>query len=108
MSLGMNEGQKARTRVYLDDFQKNNGGCLLCKKKITDFSFIPGNTPEGKIQLRIYGACTAHSQLSNVDELLEKKVEENLPKLVESQEFHKPILVEITFNDNGETLKYIK
>ena len=43
--------------MYLDDFQKSNGGCLLCKKKISDFSFIPANTPEGKIQLRIYSAC---------------------------------------------------
>jgi hypothetical protein len=103
-SYGMNEGQKARTRVYLDDFKKNNGGCLLCQKKIAEYSFMPASA-DGKIQLQIYGLCLSHARHSDADELAEQEVAKILP-IVQEGEINKPIFVEITFNPNGETLKF--
>jgi hypothetical protein len=103
-SLGMNEGQKARTRVYLDDFKKANGGCLLCQKKIAEYSFMPASS-SGKIQLQIYGLCLSHARHADADELAEQHVKGILPTLQDEQP-EKPVFVEITFDDGGETLKF--
>ncbi len=103
MSKGMNEEQKSRTREYLQNFKENNGGCIICRKPISDFYFTPAED-NSHIELRMYGSCYGHSMLSNSDQLLEQAVAELLPKLQETVD--KPVLKIVSFNVDGEDLKY--
>jgi len=100
----MNEGQKVRTRMYLDDFKRKNGGCVICGRKINDYYFTPAET-DGHPELRMYGSCTGHSMLSNSDQLLEEAVTNLLPTVSDGGE-GKPTLVIVSFNTDGEDLKY--
>lgn len=104
MSKGMSEGQKARTRMYLDEFKNKNGGCVICGRKISDYYFTPAES-DGHPELRMYGSCAGHSMLSNSDEILEQAVTDLLPTMTE-ENAGKPVLVVVLFNQDGEELKY--
>ncbi len=103
MSKGMTEGQKVRTRMYLDEFKEGNGGCVICGRKVSDYYFTPAETDE-KAELRMYGSCAGHSMLSNSDELLDQAVADLLP--VAGEKSGKPHLMVVVFNQDGEDLKY--
>lgn len=109
MSQGMTEGQKARTRLYLDEFKENNGGCILCGRKVSDYYFTPAET-DGHPELRMYGSCAGHSMLSNSDELLEEAVQQLLLQshtVNSADEIQgKPVLEVVVFQKDGEDLKY--
>lgn len=100
--MGMSEGQKLRTRMYLDNFKAKNGGCVICKKPISDFYFDP--IQDGECNgLQMYGACVGHVMLSNSDDLIAKA----LKKLeLSEKETENPRMVFVTFNEKDETIKY--
>lgn len=104
--MSMNEGQKARTRTYLDEFKQKNGGCILCQRKISDYVCNPDVSEDGKVSLLIYGCCEYHNMISNSDRLIEEKVVELRTTAEAKDDPANVILMVVKYEDNGEEICY--
>jgi hypothetical protein len=107
MAKGMNEGQKVRTRAYLDEFKDKCAGCVICGRKVTgDYYFDPNVSDNGTTQLFVYASCAGHAMVSNSDDLLAEAV--NGLRTAVTDEADEPVLMIVSFLPSGEEVKYAK
>lgn len=100
---GMSAKQKDRLSSLLDNFKKKNGGCLLCGKKIEEYSCVPSEFA-GRLELHMYGACHGHTVLVESEAKMESEVvrlrEEYKPKM------ENPRLLTVIYGPGDEEVKY--
>lgn len=102
---GMSNAQKDRLRSYLDKFKKNNGGCILCQKKIDEqgYYYVPSEF-QGTLELHVYGSCAAHTMLIESEEKMAMEVVRKRPEY--KPEHPKPVLMTVVYGKDAEDVLY--
>ncbi len=100
---GMTNEQKENLRKLLDGFKTNNGGCILCGKKIDQHFCVPSEL-NGLLELHMYGACSGHTMLIESEAKMEAEVVRLREEYKKSMD--KPKLMTVVYGKGEEEVKF--
>ncbi len=100
---GMTNEQKERLRGLLDNFKTNNGGCILCGKKIDQHFCVPSEF-QGLLELHMYGACHGHTMLIESEAKMEAEVVRLRDEYKKNMD--KPKLMTVVYGKGEEEVKF--